>query len=195
MSKSAITSPADLAGKTIAVNLTSNIQTLTINAVLRNQGVSTSGIKYVIIPFPDMPSALVTGKVDAISVVEPFITAAEHNGARSVLAQCQGPTAGIPLGGYYATQAWVKKYPRTALAFRRAIDQAQAAADADHALVQQVIPTYTKITPAIAARISLPYYPPALQAAQLERVVALMRSAGMVSGSFSATPLLFHPGG
>jgi hypothetical protein len=57
------------------------------------------------------------------------------------------------------------------------------------------IPTYTKITPAIAARISLPYYPPALQAAQLERVVALMRSAGMVSGSFSVTPLLFHPGG
>jgi NitT/TauT family transport system substrate-binding protein len=91
MPKPAITSPADLAGKTIAVNLTSNIQTLTINAVLRDQGVRTSGIKYVIIPFPDMPSAL--------------------------------------------------------------------------------------------------------QAAQLERVVALMRSAGMVSGSFSATPLLFHPGG
>ena len=195
MPKSKITSPADLAGKTIAVNLTSNIQTLTIDAVLRDKGVSTSGIRYVVIPFPAMPSALATGKVDAISVVEPFITAAEHDGATSVLAECQGSTAGIPLGGYYATQAWVKKYPRTALAFQRAIDKAQEAANADHALVQQVIPTYTKITPAIAARISLPYYPPTLQAAQLERVAALMRSAGMVSGSFSVTPMLFHPGG
>ena len=195
MPKSNITSPADLAGKTIAVNLTSNIQTHTINAVLKDKGVNTAGIKYVVIPFQDMPAALVTGKVDAISVVEPFITAAEHDGATSVLAECQGSTAGIPLGGYYATQAWVKKYPKTALAFRRAIDQAQATADADRALVQQVIPTYTKITSAIAARISLPYYPPTLQAAQLGRVVALMRSAGMVSGSFSITPMLFRPGG
>ena len=117
------------------------------------------------------------------------------SGATSVLAQCQGSTADMPLSGYYATQAWVQKHPKTALAFQRAIEKAQAAANASPALVRQVIPTYTKITPATAAHISLPYYPPTLEAAQVERVVALMQSAGLVSSSFSLTPMLFHPGG
>lgn len=195
MPASKITSLAGLDGKTIAVNLTGNIQTLTINAVLRAHGINPAGVTYVEIPFPDMIPALTAGRVNAISEVEPFITAAEDAGARSVLAQCQGSTAGIPLGGYYATQAWVQKYPRTALAFQRAIEEAQATANADPALVRQVIPTYTTIKPAVADRISLPYYPPTLNTAQLNRVVSLMRSAGQVSGSFSVTPMLYHPGG
>lgn len=195
MPASKITSAADLAGKTIAVNLPGNIQTLTIDAVLRAHGINPARVTYVQIPFPDMISALTSGRVEAISEVEPFITAAQDAGARSVLAQCQGSTAMIPLSGYYATQAWVQKYPRTALAFQRAIDRAQATADADPALVRQVIPSYTTIKPAVAARISLPYYPPTLNAAQLSRVVSLMRSAGQVSSSFSVTPMLYHPGG
>ena len=52
MPSSGITKPADLAGKTIAVNLTQNVQTLTTSAVLTADGVSTSSVHYVQIPFP-----------------------------------------------------------------------------------------------------------------------------------------------
>jgi NitT/TauT family transport system substrate-binding protein len=193
MPASKITRPANLAGKTIAVNLTGNIQTLTINAVLKADGVNTSGIKYVVIPFASMPAALAAGRVDAISAVEPFVTATEKAGAKAVLPQCQGSTANIPLGGYYATQAWVKKYPKTALAFQRAIEKAQVTSNADPALVQQVLPTYTKITPAIAAKIALPYYPPTTVAAQLQRVADLMLSGGLLTSRFNVTPILFRP--
>jgi NitT/TauT family transport system substrate-binding protein len=195
MPKSKIETPADLAGKTIAVNLPGNIQTLTINALLRDQGVSTAGITYVPIPFAGMPAALTAGRVDAISAAQPLITAAEGDGATSVLAQCQGSTVDMPLTGYFASQAWVRKHPRAALAFQQAIEEAQAAADRDPGLVQQVIPAFTGITADVAERISLPYYPSALDAAQLERVVALMRSAGLVGGSFNVTSLLLRPGG
>jgi NitT/TauT family transport system substrate-binding protein len=194
MPKSGITGPASLAGKTLAVNLTNNIQTLTINAVLKANGVNPALVKYVEIPFPDMPAALKAGKVDAISEVEPFITSAEQtDGAKSVLAQCQGPTAGIPLSGYYATQAWVQKYPRTALAFQHAIEEAQAAADANRNLVEEVLPTYTKITSRIAALISLPDYPTALEPVQLQRVANLMFSGGLLKSPFNVKPILFHP--
>jgi NitT/TauT family transport system substrate-binding protein len=195
MPKSNIKTPADLAGKTIAVNLSGNIQTLTINALLSDEGVNPAGITYVQIPFADMPAALTAGRVDAISEEEPFITAAEGDGATSVLAQCQGSTVDMPLTGYFASRAWVSKHPRAALAFQRAIGEAQAAADQDPGLVRQVIPAFTGIAADVADRISLPYYPPALDGAQLERVVALMRSAGLVGGSFNVTPLLLRPGG
>ena len=54
MPSSGITKASGLAGKTIAVNLTQNIQTLTTNAVLSAAGVSAGSVKYVQIPFPDM---------------------------------------------------------------------------------------------------------------------------------------------
>src|SRR6201986_1264571 len=70
---SGITKPADLAGKTVAVNLTNNIQTLTVNAVLKADGVDPSTVKYVCVPFPNMATALKAKKVDAIGAVEPFL--------------------------------------------------------------------------------------------------------------------------
>ncbi|HTW04486.1 MAG TPA: ABC transporter substrate-binding protein [Streptosporangiaceae bacterium] len=192
--KSKITTPAGLAGKTIAVNLTGNMPTLTINALLSDQGVNPAGITYVQIPFASMPAALAAGQVDAISEAEPYITETEGEGATSVLAQCQGSTVDMPLTGYFASRAWVRAHPEAALAFQRAIGEAQAAADKDPGLVRQLIPAFTGISADVADRISLPYYPPGLDAAQLERVVALMRSAGLVGGSFNVMPLLLRPG-
>ena len=111
MPSSHITSAAGLAGKTIAVNLTNNIQTLMTNVQLKAAGVSPSRVKYVAIPFPDMGAALKAGRVDAISAVEPFLAGAESAGARQVVSDCAGATAGLPLSGYFATAAWTQKYP------------------------------------------------------------------------------------
>ena len=55
----------------------------------------------------------------------------------SVLPECEGPTADLPLGGYFATNAWVSKHAKTALAFQRAIEKAQAKAASDRALPAQ----------------------------------------------------------
>ena len=153
MPSSGITSPAKLAGKTIAVNLTSNIQTLTAGAMLKADGVNPASVKYVVIPFPDMAAALKAGRVSAISVVEPFLSGAEQAlGAKLVLSQCSGPLASFPLSGYFATTAWTQQNPHTAQAFQRAMAKAQAYADANPAAVRQILPTYTKVTaPAAAA--------------------------------------------
>src|SRR6201986_5206766 len=64
---SGITKPADLAGKPVAVNLTNNTQTLTLTAVLKADGVDPSKVKYVVVPFPNMVTALKAKQVDAIS--------------------------------------------------------------------------------------------------------------------------------
>jgi hypothetical protein len=55
---SGITGPGDLAGKIIAVNVSPNIQTLTITRQLQAGGVPTGGVRYVVIPFADMATAL-----------------------------------------------------------------------------------------------------------------------------------------
>jgi len=190
---SGITGPASLAGKTIAVNLTNNIQTLMTGAVLKADGVNPASVKYVAIPFPDMAAALKAHRVDAISVVEPFLTGATRGiGAKVVMSECSGPTATFPLSGYFATTAWTKQYPKTARAFQRAMAKAQALASSDPAAVKQILPSYTKITPQAAQGINLNSFPATTDAAQLQRVADLMLSGGLVKSRFTVQPLIFR---
>jgi NitT/TauT family transport system substrate-binding protein len=190
---SGITSPAKLAGKTIAVNLTNNIQTLTANAALKADGVNPASVKYVVVPFPDMAAALKAGRVSAISVVEPFLTGAEQMlGAKMVLSQCSGSLASFPLSGYFATASWAQRFPHTAAAFQRAMGKAQAYADANPDAVRQVLPTYTKVTAAAAQHLVLNSFPATLSAAELQRVADLMHTGGVLQSPFSVQPMLFH---
>jgi NitT/TauT family transport system substrate-binding protein len=194
MPGSKIKDAADLAHKTIAVNINPNIQTLQINAVLKADHVDASTVTYVPIPFADMPTALKAGRVDAISEVEPFITSAETTiGAVPVLQQCTGPTAGVPLGGNFSTQAWVSKNLKTAMAFQKAIEKGNALADADHAAAEKIIPTFIKgITPREAALINLDNFPTAQNVTQVQRIADLMQTGGMLKKPLDVTPLILR---
>ena len=52
--------------------------------VVRKAGGDPTGVKFVELPFPDMPAALEEGRVDAVWVVEPFVTIAKDQGARII---------------------------------------------------------------------------------------------------------------
>jgi NitT/TauT family transport system substrate-binding protein len=188
---SGITSAAGLAGKTVAVNLTNNVQTLATTAILKAAGVK--GVPtYIPIPFPSMAAALKAHRVDAISVVEPFISAAEHgDGAVPVMSECQGPTAGLPVSGYFTTASWVGKYPNTARAFQRGMAQAQAYANANPQAVKAILPSYIKITAAAAANVVLGTFPPTLDVASLQRVADLMQSGGLLKRPFQVSSIAF----
>jgi NitT/TauT family transport system substrate-binding protein len=190
---SGISKPADLAGKTIAVNLLNNIQTLTLNAVLKADGVNPSSVHYIVIPFPNMIAALKAHQVNAISAVQPFLTGAEAtDGAKQVVSSCDGPVAHMPMSGYFATQTWAQQNPNTARAFQTALLKAQAYANANPGAVKSILPTYIKITPQAASKVTLGMYPSTLDPAQLQQVLTLMKSGGLPTASLSASSLLFH---
>jgi NitT/TauT family transport system substrate-binding protein len=191
--KSGIKGPAGLAGKTIAVNLTNNIQTLLTNAELKANGVNPASVKYVVVPFPNMAAALKAGQVDAVSVVEPFLTGTEQSdGAVPVMSECTGSLAAFPLGGYFATAAWAARYPHTAHAFQVAIGKAQTYANTHPAAVRAILPTYTKISTAAAPHINLGLFPPTMNPAQLQRVADLMLAGGLLKSRLEVQPLLFR---
>ena len=192
---SGITKPSDLAGKTVAVQINPNIQTLTLNAVLAADGVNYHSIKYVTITFPNMNAALAAHQVDAISEVEPFISQAKaKDGAAEVMSQCVGPAAGLPQAGYISTSAWAAKYPNTARAFAKAIEEAQALATSDPSSVADVLPSYIPITAAVASHVDLGTFPAAFDTSSLQKLVNMMVSAGMLKSPVSVPPLLLGSG-
>lgn len=190
---SGITTPANLAHKKIAVNITNNIQTMLTNTALEAAGVNPASVQYVKVPFPEMTDALKHGVVDAISVVEPFITENELKlGAQPVMSTCTGPTANFPISGFFALSSFTKKYPNTARAFVAALKRGQALADSNRAAVEEILPSYIpKLTANQAAVVNLGQYPTSLDTTHLQRVADAMAKANLAPG-FKVGSLLFH---
>jgi NitT/TauT family transport system substrate-binding protein len=192
---SGIKTPADLAGKTIAVNLTKNIQTLMIDSDLGAYKADPK-VNYVAIPFPSMLAALTSHRVDAIGVVEPFASAAEQTAAAvPILDLCTGPTASFPLSGYIALSSWAQRNPDAVHRFQAAIARAQQVADTDRGEVEKALTEYIPhLSATQAAILALDQFPVSSNTAQLNRVSDLMQQAGLIksTSSFHAASLIAH---
>jgi NitT/TauT family transport system substrate-binding protein len=192
--KSPIKQPKDLEGKTIAVNIKNNIQSLAVNTVLKANNVDVSKIKYVEVPFAQMPLALQKGQVDAADELEPYLTnSVKTIGARSIVDSSGEPVKDIPTSGFIATQQFAQKNPKTAAAFQRAILKAQQLASSDRKEVESVLPSYTTIKPDIASVITLPGYPTSINATRMQRLIDLMLSNKMITNRVDAKSILFTP--
>ena len=142
---SSIRTPADLAGKTIAVNALKGVGEVAIKAALEKSGVDPNSIKLLAMPFPTMRTALANGQVDAIWTPEPFMSQALNiDGARIVMAP--GPVLGkyFPNGGYVALHEWTTKNPGLFQKFRTAMNQSLVYAASHPDEIRALLPAATQ---------------------------------------------------
>jgi NitT/TauT family transport system substrate-binding protein len=191
---SAIRSVQDLRGKTIAVNAIGNIATLMVDSTLQTYGVPVNSVKFKVIAFPQMATALQDHSVDAAWMAEPFITlAGEQIGAEELADTASGPMTDFPIAGYEALAKYTQQHPSTVAAFQRAIVAAEVLA-ATRSVVEQALPTYISgMQPQLVAAVNLDSYPTSLSEARLQRVADEMLEAGMLSHSFDTRQLLITP--
>jgi len=188
---SPIRSVAQLRGKTIAVNATGNIATMMTDSTLRAYGVPVDSVRYKVVPFPDMASALASHAVDAAWMAEPFITeSGEQTGAEELADTASGPMASFPIAGYATLRSYARANPAVVAAFTAALVQAEGLS-ANRSVVEQAIATYIQgMTPALVAAVQMDQYPTALSRARLQRVADTMLSAGLLTRSFNVGQLL-----
>jgi NitT/TauT family transport system substrate-binding protein len=179
---SPIRSVKDLAGKKIGVNVKHNLASLLIQALAQPQGVKLDEDKdFIPVAFPDMENALKNGSVDAVQAVEPFNTQLQKSiGARLLADTSQGQTAAFPISGYATTEDFAKENPKTVAALQRALGKAQAMLS-DRKVLEQVVPTYTKIDAATATSLHFGTFPAKLDTTRLQRVADIMRQYGYLT--------------
>ena len=172
---SSIRTPADLAGKTVAVNALKGVGEVMIKAALKKVGVDPNSVRLLALPFPAMRSALNNGQVDAIWTPEPFQTQAINlDGARIVMAP--GPVLGRfwPIGGYVARDEWAARNPGLAARFRTAINKSLAYAQANSAEIRELLPPATQ-------NVRLPIWSPLLDRAKLLELARYAKEYGVIS--------------
>jgi NitT/TauT family transport system substrate-binding protein len=184
-----ITSLADLAGKKIGVNGTNSIGTLLISALLSENGLSPNKVDLVTdaAGFPAMPQALNDGAWSAAFLAEPYITEAEETYGERVLADFDtGATLNFPVDGYVATQAWAKKYPNTAAAFVRAIEEGQAEADTNAPKVEAAMAKADNLKSLVTAIMAVPQFPTGpVDETRIQREAEAMLEFGLLGPQYA----------
>jgi NitT/TauT family transport system substrate-binding protein len=189
---SPIASPADLAGQTIGVpndqqlpisgsDHPLSLETAAATEVLTNYlGNAALSMNWQPMSQQQEITALEHHDLQAVLVSEPYIYQAESQlGAVEVLDAYSGSTAGLPLTGYVATNAWVTHNPAAVADFQAAVAQAQTQASMT-GQVQQLLPKTTGMTAADADLSTIGTYPTSTSVTGLERVVRLLANHHLV---------------
>jgi NitT/TauT family transport system substrate-binding protein len=180
---SSIRTPADLAGKTIAVNALKGVGEVMIKAALKKDGVDPNSIKLVALPFPSMRTALNNGQIDAFWAPEPFVTQGLGDGDRVVMAP--GPVLGRfwPVGCYGALEGWISAHPGLASQFRAAMNESLAYAQSHPQEIRALLPAATQ-------NIRLPIWSPVVDRDKLTQLAKYAKDFGVIDTLPNMTKLV-----
>lgn len=188
---SSITSITGLAGRTVAANATKGENELALDSVLLKAGVSPSSVHVVALPFPTMPTALAAGQVDAVTEVEPFVSAILAKGGVRLSALFAAEQPSQIVSGYFATSSYIKSHADVVKRFAAAMEQSLAYAQANPAAVRAIIPTYTSIPGKVAAKMKLPTWSPAIDTSSIQAQEQLMQKLKWISAPVPVSQLVW----
>jgi NitT/TauT family transport system substrate-binding protein len=177
---SPIKTAKDLAGHSVSVNTLKNIGDTTVRASVRKAGGDPKTVKFVELAFPDAPAALQAGRVDAIWVVEPFLTAALGAGGRLVASNYVDAAPDLTVATYFAGTKLIQEKPDLIKRFTEAMKLSLEYAANHPDEVRAVLSTYTKITPEVAAKLILPKWPAEVNRQSVETLAGLAVGDGLL---------------
>ncbi len=119
-----ITSLAQLAGKTVALNQLGGSNQLYLQAGVTKAGGDYSSVKLATVPFADMSAALKSGTIQAAFEVQPFISTGEKAGDQQLLADLDYVTSPWTTDCYAATSSYISANSDVMARFEHAQSQA-----------------------------------------------------------------------
>jgi NitT/TauT family transport system substrate-binding protein len=183
---SPIRTPKDLVGKTIAVNVLKNIGDTTVRQSVRKAGGDAKNLKFEAMPLPTMNGALRSGKVDAIWVVEPYLSEALTAGAQVLTSNFVDTAPDLTVALYFTSKDTIAKNPTLVTNFTEAIKESLKDAEQNPDEVRDVVGTYTPINDTVRIGMILPDWPQDINRASLDRVA----QRGQQDGIFKKPPAL-----
>lgn len=188
---SSITSVKQLAGKTIAANATKGENELALDTILQRDGVSPSSVHVVALAFPTMPSTLEAGQVAAVTEVEPFVSAIRAKSGALVSPLFEAAQPSLMVAGYFAKPSEISGKPTLVKGFVTALNKSLAYAQSHPSAVRSIIPTYTSIPGAVAAKMKLPVWSASINTASIQSQEQIMQKLGWISSSPSISSLVW----
>jgi len=180
---SGITSFKQLEGKSVAVNSLQGNWEVSLKEAIEKDGGDPSKVKLVAIPFPDQITALKSGRVDAISTLQPFIAQMTSQGFKSI-----GDPQAIGFGGktdsvvdvMFVGKKWAAEHDAALKGFTAAMQEGNAWCNAHPEEVRKEIIAFTKASPDVVNATPVPKYTEKLGATTTDDWSKLLVKYGII---------------
>ncbi len=189
---SPIRTPGDLTGKVIGTTGLANVGQFAPELWLDKNGVKSNTVKFIEVPFPEIPAALQQGRIDAGWLAEPFVTLSEPF-ART-LATCFDDVAPRwMLGAWFTTRDWAAANKSTVDAFRAVMTKTAIWANANQAQSALILAKYSNLDPNLLKKMHRTAYGTRPEAAEIQPVIELCVRYGAIPSPFAAQELIYSP--
>ncbi|MDQ1659160.1 MAG: NitT/TauT family transport system substrate-binding protein [Cryptosporangiaceae bacterium] len=187
--KSGVTSPAGLAGKTVAVNQLNGTAMILTRAALANAGADWKRVKFTEVDPPSLLPTLVAGRVDGAALGEPGVTAAQSQGMTYLFNPERDTIPGIAAFVYITSAAYARAHRDVVTSFQRALLKGHAYANAHPDEVRTTAKTSTQVPAPLLAKAVLPVFgEKAVQPREIATWIALLEQYGDFDPAKAPTP-------
>jgi NitT/TauT family transport system substrate-binding protein len=187
---SAIRTPVELQGKVVAC-ATGGIAYLGLRAVIDKAGGDSSTVKFLELPNTAITAAIEGGRIDAGLLAEPNLMQDIRTGkVRFLVDELTGYDRPILEAVYFATREYASKKRDTIVRFAKALEKAQAYANAHVAETNNLLTPYTGLDPKVVAEMKHGYFAPTFDPAAIQPVIDLAAKYKVIPQRFEAKELL-----
>ncbi len=168
---STIAKASDIEGQTVSVVSLVSLMSSAVKSWLTQNGADISKIKFVEMPFPQMPGALARGAVNVATLSEPIMSDATSTDAKFFAKPYDAIAKQFNISNWFTTRDWLGKNPDAAKKFVGAIYDAAKWANTHHDESAVILAKYTKIDVDRIKRMNRSAYATDLRAAMIQPVL------------------------
>ena len=185
-----VTGAADLEGLTVAANNLNNIGDTTVRQSVRADGGDPAEVDFVELPFPDMPAALETGRIDAVWAVEPFASTIREAGHREIASNFVDTHPELSVAAYFTGEDRLAQDPELFDDITAALEESLAYAEDNPDEVRRILGTYTDIDEEVIEQMVLPRFPEQINDESVQTLAELMVTDGLIESEPDLDALL-----
>ena len=188
---SPIASAHDVIGKVVGVPSISDLSTVAVEAWMTDNGADWHGTQFVEVGYSAMLPALEAGRVQAATLIKPFITDAVDSGKAKVLGLFYSAVANRFLEScWFANADFVAKHRDTIAAFGRVVAQASAYTNAHQPETVDLLASWANLDPQRAAHIPRIVTGTTLDPREIQPVIDIAAKYGLIAQRFDARDII-----
>lgn len=187
-----IKEPADFQGKTVGISTVGATMHVMFDAWLVRNGVDSSQVRYVEIPFPQMGDVMRQGTVDAVVTIQPFT----HRIISADIGT-MGPNftselpEGLPIIGFVATKSWLAQHADTVKRFRAALAEATDIVMADRDAAKADSNTFLKMPDEVMAQIRVPAFSVEMKPELVQAWIDMMKPMSLLRTDIDPKAMMY----
>jgi NitT/TauT family transport system substrate-binding protein len=187
---STLTKARDFNGTTMACSGLRTVGQWGPAAWIDKNGGDSSTVKFIEMPFPEMPLALAQNRVDSAFSAEPYITLGRDT-SRVFVDALVAVAPRFSFGVWVATQQWAEAHRSVVEKFNEVISQTATWANAHHDESAVILSAVSKLDPAVAKKMLRITYATRLLSADIQPVLDLATHYGTLPSTVPADQILF----